>query len=63
VTKFFEADGERALHLLDRSLRELKTDYADLVFVHSLGNDKMDPRTVFSQSGTYAALMKAKALI
>ena len=62
VTKCFEADGERALQLLERNLRELGTDYADLVFVHNLGNDKMDPRTVFSKSGTYAALMKAKAL-
>ncbi len=62
VTKCFEPDGERALRLLERSLRELGTDYADLVFVHSVGDDKMDPRTVFSKSGTYAALMKAKAL-
>lgn len=62
VTKCFEPDGERALQLLDRSLRELGTDHADLVFVHSVGADKMDPRTVFSKSGTYAALMKAKAL-
>lgn len=62
VTKCFEPDGERALHLLDRSLKELGTDHADLVFVHSVGADKMDPRTVFSKSGTYAALMKAKAL-
>ena len=39
----------------------MKTDYADLVFVHSVGDDKMEPRTVFGKSGTYAALMKAKA--
>jgi len=62
VTKCFEPDGERALHLLDRSLRELGTDYADLVFVHSVGDDKMDPQVVFGKSGTYAALIKAKAL-
>ncbi|MBD0315399.1 MAG: aldo/keto reductase [Nitrospiraceae bacterium] len=61
VTKCFEPDGERALRLLERSLRELQTDYADLVFVHSVGDDKMDPRRVFSKSGTYAALMHAKA--
>ncbi len=61
VTKCFEPDGERALRLLERSLKELQTDYADLVFVHSVGDDKMDPRTVFGKSGTYAALMKAKA--
>ena len=62
VTKCYEPDGERALKLLERSLRELGTTYADLVFVHSVGADKMEPRTVFSKTGTYAALMKAKAL-
>ncbi len=62
VTKCFEPDGERALRLLERSLRELRTDYADLVFVHSVGDDKMDPRLVFGKAGTYAALMKAKSL-
>lgn len=61
VTKCFEPDGEQALRLLERSLGELQTDYADLVFVHSVGDDKMDPRRVFGKSGTYAALMAAKA--
>ena len=62
VTKCYEPDGERALKMLEESLRELGTTYADLVFVHSVGDDKMDPRIVFSKNGTYAALMKAKAL-
>jgi uncharacterized protein len=62
VTKCFEPDGERALSLLEKNLRELGTDYADVVFVHSVGDNKMDPRVVFGKSGTYAALMKAKAL-
>ncbi len=62
VTKCYEPDGERALRLLESNLRELGTRYADLVFVHSVGADKMDPRIVFSKRGTYAALMKAKAL-
>ena len=48
--------------LLQKSLKELGTSYADLVFVHSVGADKMDPRIVFGNKGTYAALMKAKAL-
>ena len=61
VTKCYEPDGERALQLLQTSLKELGTSYADLVFVHSAGADKMDPRVVFGRSGTYAALMKAKA--
>ena len=62
VTKCMVPDGERALKLLERSLKELGTTYADLVFVHSLGHDKMDPSIVFSKNGTYAALMRAKAL-
>jgi aryl-alcohol dehydrogenase-like predicted oxidoreductase len=62
VTKCYEPDGERALQLLESNLRELGTTYADLVFVHSVGADKMDPGIVFSKHGTYAALMKAKSL-
>jgi len=61
VTKCFEPNGDKTLKLLKKSLRELKTDYADLVFVHSVGNDKMDPRIVFNRRGCYAALIKAKA--
>jgi len=62
VTKCYEPYGERALKMLEQSLRELGTTYADLVFVHSVGADKMDPRMVFGKQGTFAALMKAKAL-
>jgi uncharacterized protein len=62
VTKCYEPDGERALSVLQQSLKELGTTYADLVFVHSVGADKMDPKIVFGKSGTYAALMRAKAL-
>ncbi len=61
VTKCYEPSGEAAFRLLQRSLKELQTEYADLVFVHSLGADKMDPRVVFSRNGCYPALMKAKA--
>lgn len=62
VTKCYEPDGERALQLLQRSLKELGTTHADLVFVHSVGADKMDPKIVFGKHGTYAALLKAKTL-
>ena len=62
VTKCYEPDGERALQLLQHSLKELGTSYADLVFVHSVGADKMDPQVVFGKHGTYAALVKAKGL-
>jgi len=62
VTKCYEPDGERALNLLQKSLKELGTSYADLVFIHSVGADKMDPKIVFGKHGTYAALQKAKSL-
>lgn len=61
VTKCFEPHGDAALRLLERSLKELQTDHADLVFVHSLGDDKMDPRIVFSPGGCYPAVARAKA--
>lgn len=61
VTKCHEPHGDDALKLLQRNLRELQTDYADLVFVHSVGSDKMDPEIVFGRQGCYAAMMKAKA--
>jgi predicted aldo/keto reductase-like oxidoreductase len=62
VTKCYEPDGERALQLLEQNLKELGTSYADLVFVHSVGADKMEPKIVFGKHGTYTALMKAKSL-
>jgi uncharacterized protein len=62
VTKCFDPTYDGALKLLARNLKELQTDYADLVFVHSLGADKMDPAVVFSRKGAYAGLVKAKAL-
>ncbi len=62
VTKCYDPTYDGALRLLERNLKELQTDYADLVFVHSLGADKMDPRVVFGRQGTYAALVKAKSL-
>lgn len=62
VTKCYDPTYDGALKLLERNLKELQTDYADLVFVHSLGADKMDPAVVFSRKGTYAAMVKAKTL-
>ncbi|HIC05288.1 MAG TPA: aldo/keto reductase [Nitrospirales bacterium] len=61
VTKCFEPNGEKALRLLERNLKELQTDHTDLVFVHSLGHDTMDPSQVFSRRGVYPALLQAKA--
>jgi hypothetical protein len=61
VTKCYDPTYDGALKLLTRNLKELQTDYADLVFVHSLGADKMDPAVVFSRKGAYAGLIQAKA--
>jgi predicted aldo/keto reductase-like oxidoreductase len=62
VTKCYDPTYDGTLKLLERNLKELQTDHADLVFVHSLGADKMDPAVVFGRKGAYAGLVKAKAL-
>ena len=60
VTKCWEPEGDAALKLLQQNLRELQTDYVDLVFVHSIGSNKMDFKTVFGRRGCYETMMKAK---
>ncbi len=60
VTKCWKADGEQALKLLKANLKELQTDYADLVYAHSIGSDQMDPQTVMGKRGVMRALLKAK---
>jgi uncharacterized protein len=60
VTKTFTPDGDKARALLDRNLKELQTDHADLVYVHSLGADEMDPKRSLGPNGTLRALLKAR---
>lgn len=60
VTKCWEPDGEKALKLLRSNLDELQTDRADLVYAHSIGSDKMDPKQVLGRKGVMRALMKAQ---
>jgi len=60
VTKCWEPDGEKALKLLRSNLRELQTDHADLVYAHSIGSDKMEPKTVLGRGGVMQALSKAQ---
>jgi len=62
VTKCYDPTYDGTLKLLERNLKELQTDYADLVFVHSLGADKMDPAIVFGRKGAYAGLVEAKKM-
>ena len=47
VTKCHESGGDAALRLLQKNLKELRTDHADLVYVHSLGDEKTDRRITF----------------
>ncbi len=58
VTKCHEADGEAALRMLEKNLKELRTDHADLVHIHSLGD--MDTARVMGKNGVLQALLRAK---
>lgn len=60
TTKCFEPKGSDARRLLEQNLTELRVDQLDLLYVHSLGHDKMDPAVVFGEDGCYAMAMKAK---
>jgi hypothetical protein len=60
VTKCYEPDGEKALQLLKKNLAELQIEQADLVYAHSIGDDKMTPEKIFAQDGVCKALEKAK---
>ncbi len=60
VTKCHEPDGEKALQLLKKNLKELQVERADLVYIHSLGADKMPPKQVFGKGGVARALEKAR---
>jgi uncharacterized protein len=60
VTKCWEPDGEKALALLKKNLAELQTDHADLVYAHSIGDDKMVPEKIHAADGVCKALEKAR---
>ena len=60
VTKLFEPNGSDARKLLENNLAELRTDHVDLLHVHSLGHDKMDPDVMFAPDGVFNAVMQAK---
>jgi uncharacterized protein len=60
VTKCHEPDGDAALKLLKKNLDEMKVEQADLVYAHSIGDDKMDPKKVFAKDGVCQALDKAR---
>jgi aryl-alcohol dehydrogenase-like predicted oxidoreductase len=60
VTKCFEPDGEKALKLLKKNLAELQIEQADLVYAHSIGDDKMSPEKIYAADGVCKALEKAR---
>lgn len=60
VTKCFEPRAEAARKLLEQNLKELQTDCVDLLYIHSLGDDKMNPEVVFGDDGVYAMAMRAR---
>ncbi|MBI4605265.1 MAG: aldo/keto reductase [Planctomycetes bacterium] len=60
VTKLWEPEAGAARKLLERNLKELRTDHADLVYAHSVGDDKMDPKVVQGKGGVLELLQEAK---
>ena len=53
VSKALTEDGAEAQRIVEDSLRDLKTDYLDLVFVHSVGSH--DVEKILSPTGSLAA--------
>ena len=60
VTKCFEPNGDKALQLLKKNLAELQVERADLVYAHSIGDDKMSPEKIYAADGVCKALEKAR---
>jgi aryl-alcohol dehydrogenase-like predicted oxidoreductase len=60
VTKCFEPNGDKALQLLKKNFAELQVEQADLVYAHSIGDDKMSPDKIYAADGVCSALEKAR---
>jgi len=58
VTKVSTDSGQRAEQSLEQSLRTLKTDYLDLVHIHSIGGKNID--RVLAPDGVLEYLLKQK---
>lgn len=58
VTKTATDNGQRALAILENSLRQLRTDYVDLVHVHNIGD--YDPQKVLGKGGVLEGLREAQ---
>ncbi len=60
ATRCCEPDGEKALKQLKQGLADLEIEQADLVYVQSIGDDKMAPERIFAADGVCQALEKAR---
>ena len=58
VSKAYTADFDEALRIVEQSLKDLRVDRLDLVYVHSVGN--LDPEAVLSSKGSLAGLREAQ---
>lgn len=52
----FDFSGQSAIQSIEQSLHELKTDYIDIILIHSDGND----RQIIEQTNLIEALVKMK---
>jgi predicted aldo/keto reductase-like oxidoreductase len=60
ATKIFEPDAAAGRAMLERALRELETDQVDLLYVHALGHDHMDPAVTLGPNGVLQMLEEAR---
>jgi aryl-alcohol dehydrogenase-like predicted oxidoreductase len=60
VTKCLETDGEKAIALLKKNLKELGVERVDLAHSHSIGHAVYDLDALVGDRGTMAALAQAK---
>jgi uncharacterized protein len=60
ATRCCEPDGEEALKQLKQNLADLQIERADLVYVQSIGDDRMVPERIFGRDGVCRALEKAR---
>ena len=58
ATKVPASDGEKFLEGLAENLKVLKTDYVDIAYIHSVGDQNIDE--LLSDSGSLSALFTAK---
>jgi aryl-alcohol dehydrogenase-like predicted oxidoreductase len=61
VTKCLETEGGHVVELLQKNLKELGIEQADLAYTHSIGHAMYEFDALVADNGPMAALQKAKA--